>query len=151
MSATTITTTTPPSKLAVGDTPGDDWRLARHKGNRVRYQNTRTAAWDRAFSLEPGDTLYRELDTTLYPPKPAPESAAKRLSDDMGQIDPTDPPLELDDLSDVPSAPSSFPEADVEYAYESLTRDQLRKIASERGIKGRGSMNKDQLVAALRG
>ena len=63
-------------------------------------------------------------------PEPAPETAAERLSDDMGQ---------------------SYPEADVEYAYESMTRDQLRKIASERKVPGRGSMNKDELISALRG
>ena len=125
-----IEISTPPSLLPVGGTVAPDWALRRHKGNQVRYQNTRNGAWDRKFSLEPGDVLYRELDPTLYTPEPAPETAAERMSDDIGQ---------------------SSPEADVEYAYESMTRDQLRKIASERKIAGRGTMTKDQLITALRG
>lgn len=33
--------------------------------------------------------------------------------------------------------------------YEEMTRDELRKLAAERDIPGRGSMNKAQLVEAL--
>lgn len=143
MATITITITTPPSKLPVGATPGDDWSLRRQKGNRVRYQNNLSAAWDKAFSLEPGDVLYRELDTTLYGGKKAPASAAKRMSDNMGVIDPTDPPLELDDMSDVPSIASYQP------VYATMTRDRLRQIAADRNIKGRSSMSKAELIVAL--
>jgi len=124
-SKTTVPMSTPPSLLDVGTPTGFDWELRRRKGNTVRYQNINTGTWDNKFTLEPGDVLYRELDTS----EPAPETAAERLSDDMGQ---------------------SYPDADVEYAYESMTRDQLRQIAADRKIKGRGSMSKAELVVALR-
>lgn len=35
------------------------------------------------------------------------------------------------------------------HLYEEMTRDELRKLAAERDIPGRGSMTKAQLVEAL--
>jgi len=44
----------------------------------------------------------------------------------------------------------SVKSTDVEEDLEDLTYDELRDLATEAEIDGRGSMNKDELIAALR-
>jgi hypothetical protein len=44
----------------------------------------------------------------------------------------------------------SVESTDVEEDLEDLTYDELRDLATEAEIDGRGSMNKDELIAALR-
>ncbi|QZE10840.1 hypothetical protein SEA_CHISANAKITSUNE_74 [Gordonia phage ChisanaKitsune] len=155
-SKSTISTTMPPSMLPVGATPDDDWALRRRKGNRVRYQNTRNGAWDRAYSLEPGDVLYQE-------PKEPPSiiqsmrQGAKVMHEVHAQME-----AKVDGtaarIADVQPEVTKPTQADMPVEarnewnrgiLEQMTRDDLRKLAADANIAGRGSMNKAQLIDAL--
>lgn len=140
-----IETSKAPSRLPVGATPDSDWVLRRRRGNKVRYQNTRTAAWDRWMTLEPGDELYREpmkvVESLIEDEEPRTD-AAVRIED--AQPEQTVDPVDYEENDGIVCLLTD------EDDWESLTRDELRKIASERNIAGRGSMNKAQLIEALR-
>lgn len=129
-SKSSIQVSKPPSRLAVGETPDSDWVLRRRRGNRVRYQNTRTAAWDVWITLEPGDPLYRE-----------PMTVVETLQEDVEPS--TDAAVRITDFVPEEQQPETV-------EWESLTRDELRKLAAEQNIAGRGSMNKAELIAALK-
>lgn len=52
---------------------------------------------------------------------------------------------EAGEYGDAGDIPQSVPD------YSSMSRDDLRKVAASREIKGRGSMNKEELIRALQG
>lgn len=137
-----------PSKAPVGYPPESDWEIAKRKRsnpNIVRYRNNVTAQWDVWLCLEPGDRDYdeeagnraierqldvmRDEDALLI--ETATVGAAHRMSDSMGQVD----------IATLPPA--------LVAGFAQMTRDELRKLAAEAKIKGRGSMSKDELVAAV--
>lgn len=128
-SKSSIPVSKPPSRLVVGATPDSDWVLRRRRGNRVRYQNTRTAAWDVWITLEPGDPLYRE-----------PMTVVETLQEDVEPE--TTPAIRIEDAGEV--------EMTIEQPdFSTMSRDRLRRIAAECRLEGRGSMSKSELVNAL--
>ncbi|AZS07930.1 hypothetical protein PBI_GRAY_77 [Gordonia phage Gray] len=131
--------------LPVGATPDDDWVLRRRKGNRVRYQNTRNGAWDRAYSLEPGDVLYKDPDVSLNVVEELTDDSEPR-NDAAVRIADVQPEVTKPTQDDMPV------EARNEWnrgILDQMTRDDLRKLAADANIAGRGSMNKAQLIDAL--
>lgn len=53
--------------------------------------------------------------------------------------------------TEVPGATQEIPKINEDPAWKlwAMSRDDLRRLAAERNIKGRGSMNKEQLIKAI--
>ena len=84
------------------------------------------------------------------------EAAAALIEESVDEDEAAEPrnPSEPTDAEEPPAEPTQLPApaeetSTVSRDYNSMTVDQLKTLAGKREIEGRGSMNKDDLVAAL--
>lgn len=99
----------------------EDWVIGKRKGTHVRYRNMVTGAWG-------------PWEKTVKP----------KSRTEVATVEPASPIEPVLDIN--PGVPTG---KTVEWDYASMSRDELRKLASVHKIKGRGTMSKAELVTAL--
>lgn len=111
-----------------------EWQIAKRRNNRVRFRNTETGKWDGWLELPPTHPEFVG---------PKPKARTEPVASPTQEVTVTyrgheEADLPAPDVTDMPPA------------YESMSRDNLRKLATEHKIAGRGTMTKQELIAALR-